>query len=540
MKKTPETINAVIYARYSSHNQTEQSIEGQLHDNYAYAERCGYNVIGEYIDRAMTGTKDDRPDFQRMIKDAEKRQFQTVIVWKLDRFARNRYDSAVYKRILKKYGVRVVSVMENITDSPEGIILEGLLESMAEYYSANLAENVRRGIQASIAKGYFCGGPVPLGYKVQDHKLVEDERYSPLVREIIQRYADGEEIASIVSNLNERGYRTPRGTPFSGTSFHRTLYNPAYIGEYTYNGQIVPGVSVPLVSKEVFSRALQRRAENRRAPAADRSESRYLLSGKIFCGLCGSTIVGNLRRSSSGKKYFYYRCSGRKMQKSSCPKNTEQKDFIEWYVCEQTVQYVLDPDRMESIADAVVDLYNSEFDDSRLHELERTSRRLESELNALVDNLVYATTPEVSARICDKMRILEQQLSETETDLSKIRIQNQIKLTKKEVIAWLKTFTKGDLFDMDFREKIIDTFINSVYLWDDKVVIFYNLRGGKQVSAIEVIQEFEEESAPPESLSLEANGDPLGSKDKHPDHAFVIIRGMLGLVVYRNKKEPEA
>ena len=93
---------------------------------------------------------------------------------------------------------------------------------------------------------------------------------------------------------------------------------------------------------------------------------------------------------------------------------------------------------------------------------------------------------------------------------------------------------------MDFREKIIDTFINSVYLWDDKVVIFYNLRGGKQVSAIEVIQEFEEESAPPESLSLEPNGSPLASKDKHPDHAFVIIRGMLGLVDYRNKKEPEA
>ena len=156
----PESLNAVIYARYSSHSQTEQSIEGQLHDCYAYADRCGYRVVGEYIDRALTGKNDDRPDFQRMIKDAEKRQFQLILVWKLDRFTRNRYDSAIYKQRLKKFGVRVVSCMEAITDSPEGIILEGLLESMAEYYSANLSENIRRGQAASIAKGWFCGGPV--------------------------------------------------------------------------------------------------------------------------------------------------------------------------------------------------------------------------------------------------------------------------------------------------------------------------------------------------------------------------------------------
>ena len=161
--KTADSLNAVIYARYSSHSQTEQSIEGQLHDSYAYAEKCGYRVIGEYIDRALTGKSDDRPDFQRMIRDAEKHQFQVVIVWKLDRFARNRYDSAIYKARLKKYGVRVISVMENITDSPEGIILEGMLEALAEYYSANLSENIRRGQQESIKKGWFPGGPPPMG-----------------------------------------------------------------------------------------------------------------------------------------------------------------------------------------------------------------------------------------------------------------------------------------------------------------------------------------------------------------------------------------
>ena len=169
---------AVIYARYSSHNQTEQSIEGQLHDNYEFANREGYQVVGEYIDRAMTGRSDQRDDFQRMIHDASKKQFQYIIVWKLDRFARNRYDSAIYKSKLKKYGVRVVSAKENISDNPEGIILEGMLESMAEYYSANLSVNVKRGQRETLAKGRFCGGRVPFGYKIEDGKLVADERRS--------------------------------------------------------------------------------------------------------------------------------------------------------------------------------------------------------------------------------------------------------------------------------------------------------------------------------------------------------------------------
>ena len=126
--------NAVIYARYSSHNQTEQSIEGQLRVCHEYAQREGFAIVGEYIDRAISGKTDDRPDFQRMVSDSRKRAFQYVIVYKLDRFARNRYDSAVYKHKLKQNGVKVVSAMENIGDNPESIILEAVLEASAEYY----------------------------------------------------------------------------------------------------------------------------------------------------------------------------------------------------------------------------------------------------------------------------------------------------------------------------------------------------------------------------------------------------------------------
>ena len=209
--KQQSTVNAVIYARYSSHSQTEQSIEGQLHDAYEFAQREGYLIVGEYIDRAQSGTKDNRRDFQRMIADAAKKQFQAVIVWKLDRFARNRYDSAIYKAKLKKYGIRVVSVMERIQDNPEGIILEGMLESMAEYYSANLSVNIQRGQRESIAKGRYCGGPIPYGYKHVDGKLIADERTAPIIQEVFSRYAAGESMKAIIDSLTERGVKSSSG-----------------------------------------------------------------------------------------------------------------------------------------------------------------------------------------------------------------------------------------------------------------------------------------------------------------------------------------
>lgn len=154
MKKTPQnqpsgTIPAVIYARYSSSGQREESIEGQLRECHEYAQRNGMTIIGEYIDKALTGRTDKRPDFQRMLRDSEKGVFQVVICWKMDRFARNRYDSAMYKYRLKKNGVRLAYAKESIPEGPEGIILEAVMEGYAEYYSENLSQNVKRGLYAA-------------------------------------------------------------------------------------------------------------------------------------------------------------------------------------------------------------------------------------------------------------------------------------------------------------------------------------------------------------------------------------------------------
>ena len=148
----------VIYARYSSDRQTEQSIEGQLRVCHEYAERNDYVVVHEYIDRALSGTTDRRPAFLQMIEDSKKKEFEYVLVYQLDRFARNRYDSANYKMKLKKNGVRVLSARENISDDASGILMESVLEGMAEYYSAELSQKVKRGVRESLIKGYYTGG----------------------------------------------------------------------------------------------------------------------------------------------------------------------------------------------------------------------------------------------------------------------------------------------------------------------------------------------------------------------------------------------
>lgn len=505
--KTPhEGIKAVIYARYSSHGQTEQSIEGQLHDNYEWARQQGVTVMAEYIDRALTGTKDQRPDFQRMIEDAAKRQFEMVIVWKLDRFARNRYDSAIYKSKLKKYGVKVVSVKENITDSPEGIILEGLLESMAEYYSANLSQNVKRGLRESMEKGQFCGGNIPYGYKVVDKKLVLDEKTAPTMRYIFESYASGMTKKEIIDELNRRCIRNRNGKPLSYTSFQNALRARTYIGEYVYNGRILEGCAEPLVSREVFEKVQSRLDQRAHAPAATKAKIPYLLQGKVYCGLCGAPMFGESGTSHTGKLHTYYCCYNRK-RKKGCRKATERRDFLETYVVAQTMEYVLTPSRISHIADAVIGEYNKEFSGSRIGEMEKALAQVERELDKLVDALIDAPKA-AHKKIYDRMELLEKQKVELETDVAKLRVAMNLQLTKKEVVSWLNTFRDSDPTDPDFRARLIDTFINSIYVYEDRIIVFYNIRGGKQVSYKDLMESIEnkENSKPEPGSDLELNG----------------------------------
>lgn len=485
--------NAVIYARYSSHGQQEQSIDGQLRDCYTYADREGCLVVGEYIDRALTGRNDDRPDFQRMIADAAKKQFKYIIVWKLDRFARNRFDSAVHKATLKKYGVKVISATENITDEPEGILLEGLMESLAEYYSANLSKHVKRGQRESVLKGNVPGGVPPYGFKLVDKKLVADEQKAPIIKYVFEQYAKGVPKKQIMRDLNARGALNTYGNTFSLSSLQNNLRNPKYIGKFIFNGEEVPGCCEALIDEDTFNAVQKRLDAAKHAPAAGKGGSgnrqEYLLQGKAYCGYCGSRLVGDVGTSKTGAKHYYYAC-GKRKKHHTCDKKNEKKDFLEWYVVEQTVEYVLTPERIEYIAGRIVAKYEEEFNDKRIKELERQFKKLDNEVNVAIDASLSA--PEkVRYKYFEKIETLETQKADIEFNLASLKIANGNRYTTEQIIAWLKSFCRGDALDEDFQRRIIDVLINSVYVYDDKIVIYYNIKGGKQVSYMDMCNDME-------------------------------------------------
>lgn len=529
--------NAVIYARFSSHAQNEQSIEGQLRVCHEYAKREGYTVVGEYIDRAISGRSDDRPDFQRMISDAKKKGFQYVVVYKLDRFARNRYDSAIYKHTLKKCGVKLLSAMENIGDNPESIILEAVLEASAEYYSVDLSQKIKRGRRDSASKGKFVGGGIPIGYKSVNGFLVIDEEKAPHIVRAFQLYADGVPKKDIIAEMNARGLKNKNGKPYGYNALQCAFKSEKYIGVLEQSGVRIENGVPALIDKETFDRVQARLALNALTGAKNKAEVDYLLTGKLFCGHCGSTMQGVSGTGKTGNKWFYYQCSGRR-KRSGCKKKHEKKDFLEWYVVEQTLEYVLTAPRINQIAAAVVEQYEKEFGDDSVSKLEKRiaylSREIEKLALAAVDMPKAARQP-----LYDKIEGYSAERDDLEIDLSKLKIAHEIRYTEEEIVAWLKSFCRGDLFDLDFRKRIIDVFINSVYLYDDRIIIYYNIKGGKQVSYIEMLEStggmsdgvpLPEDSA---GGSVRISNDVFHQSFPNTNPVFVFVNGLFGMIAPR-------
>ena len=309
-------MNVVIYARYSSHNQNEQSIEGQIAVCEEFAKRCDFNIIGEYIDRATSGTTDNRPEFLKMIKDSDKQLFQGVLVYQLDRFARNRYDSATYKAKLKKNGVRVFSARENISEDASGVLMESVLEGMAEYYSVELSQKVKRGMKINTENCIYNGGTIPLGLKLVDvdrgitdatgriikkKKFDIDEQTAPVVREIFEMYANGYIMADIIKHLNEKGFRTVTGGEFKQNSVRGILVNKRYNGVYTCgNAEIIDGIP-KIIDDTLFNKVQEIMKKNKKTPSRAKAKTEYLLTTKLFCGHCKDMMVGYSGTSKTGK-----------------------------------------------------------------------------------------------------------------------------------------------------------------------------------------------------------------------------------------------
>ena len=320
-------MKAVIYARYSSDNQREESIEGQIRECTAFAEKNDITVLKHYIDRAYSARTDHRPAFQEMIKDSDKHLFDMVIVWKLDRFSRDRYDSARYKVLLKKNNVRVVSATEVISSGADGILLESVLEGFAEYYSADLAEKVTRGMTENALKCKFNGGSMPIGYVIDEEQHFQiDPLTAPFVLEAFKRYIEGATMKELIDFFNEKGIKNKSGGDIKYNSIQRMLNNRRYIGEYAFRDIVVPDGIPAIVPKELFDRVQAKLAKNKKSPARHKAEEDYLLTTKLFCGCCGAYMCGESGKGRSGEVHRYYKCVSIKKRRTICNKKSVRKD----------------------------------------------------------------------------------------------------------------------------------------------------------------------------------------------------------------------
>lgn len=410
--------NAVIYARFSSHAQNEQSIEGQLAECHAFAERNGLQIRHEYIDRALTGTTDKRPEFLRMIEDSKRKGFQFVIVYQLDRFARNRYDSATYKAKLKKNGVRVLSAKENITDDASGILIEGVLESMAEYYSAELSQKVKRGIAITASKCKFFGGGIPLGYKVDEEKrFIINEETAPIVKQMFEMLANGYNYAEIARYMNERGIPTSRG----------------------------------------------------------KAVEEYVLSDKLICGLCGHKMTGVSGTSRNKTMHNYYKCVG---AKCGCHKRAVRKQFIEDEVINAIVgkNGVLTDEFIDMVAAETYLLIQAERNDSEIKRIEGVIADNQSAINNLMQALMRG---KIADTLLAQIEKLERENAELNATIESEKAL-QIDYTYDDIRKWLQHFRTLDYTKTKNRKALIDTFIYRVVLYDDKMKVLFNLKSGQK------------------------------------------------------------
>jgi DNA invertase Pin-like site-specific DNA recombinase len=476
-------MKAVIYARYSSDNQTENSIEGQLRESKEFAERKGITIFGTYIDRALSAKTDNRPQFQKMIRDSAKGLFDVIIVWKLDRFARNRYDSAHYKAILRKNGVKVISATEPISEDATGILLESLLEGMNEYYIAELSEKVKRGLTENALKCKWNNGSRPVGYFVDDEKKLQiDPLTAPIILEAFKKYGEGEKVVDIVKFLADSGVKHYRGGTLRIDAVQRMFKNRVYIGEYKYGEHITPGGVPQIVPFELFEQVGERMAKNKKAPARFKAEDEYLLTTKLLCGRCEAFMVGESGTSRVGKVHRYYKCVTAKKRKG-CNKKSAQKDWIEDLVVSEAVKMLANDEILNKIADLTMDLQRRENITLPLlkKQLVETEKGIENMLNAIQSGVLTSSTKK-------RLDELEASKSDIEIKILQEEIQKTL-LTREQILFWLHKFRGIDVSKREHRQRLIDTFINTVYLYDDKIVLTFNFKEGAKTVTMGDVEE---------------------------------------------------
>jgi len=493
------TLRAAAYVRFSSDNQRDESIDAQIRAIKAYAEHKGYDVVKIYADRAKSATTDRRPEFQQMIQESSQGIFDAVIVHKLDRFSRDKYDSTTYKRKLKKNGIKLLSVLENLDGSPESIILESLLEGLAEYYSANLGREVMKGMTENAYQCKHTGGIPPLGYDIDPvtKKYVLNEAEAKVVRQIFSQYLDGYGYRRMITVLNQKGYKTKRGNTFGKKSIHELLRNEKYSGTYVFNRSAskdafgvrnghqdkdddsiirIEGGVPAIISKEDFQKAQAKMATNKRQPGFYKAKDIYLLSGLIFCGECGHALQGNHRPAYKNRpKYITYRCGTRDRTKQ-CDNKEIRREYVEMYVLHQLEQQLFNDKAIPHLV-KLLNEYQSKSNIGINNELTEMGIKLK-EIQNQINNIIKAIENGFfQESFKTRMIELEQEKQLLGISIKQLSIRDAaVEITEDSLRKMFKMF-KQFVTEKNIPEckKFIDGYVDKVIVYKDHLEVTFKV-----------------------------------------------------------------
>ena len=473
-KLNPDNNLAVIYARYSSHAQRDVSIDQQVKAIQEFADRQQLKVVHIYADRAISGTTDNRPEFQRMIDDAKARAWSYVIVYSMDRFARDRYDSITYKKILMDCGVRVLSAMENISDEPSGILLESVLEGLAEYYSRELSQKIRRGLNDNASK-CLVAASIPFGYmKGPDSKYAINPDTAPIVKEIFTRVLKGESFADIARDLNDRGIRTKSKSEWNRSSF-KFLANERYMGVYIYGDVRIEGGMPAIIDPETFYAVQGELARRQNPKGADvkrrRTNTVYLLTGKTYCDCCKAPMVGKSGTGRHGGFYTYYACKN--MLDKNCDLKRVPQEKLEWFVAGALKQFAMDPEMVDLMVDVSIKAQEERLGNTESallkKELQQTESAISNIMKAIEAGIITPDMKERMAELSDRKGKLKAEIA---TRDHRNKLDN---LTREEMVAAFQLLKEGEVENKAFQELMFNMMLNSVYVGKEtiKIVLKY-------------------------------------------------------------------
>lgn len=474
---------AVIYARYSSDSQTEQSIEGQIRVCTDYAKQQGILIVDSYIDRAMTGTNDNRPAFQKMIRDSEKQKWDYVVVYKLDRFARNKYESVINKKRLQDNGVKLVSAMENITDSPEGRMLECFLEGMNQYFSEELTQKVRRGLNESWLKGNATGGRKVYGYDVVNQKYVINEKEAAIIHEIFTKYAQGYTAVEIAQDLKDRGVRYNNDKFIDHRTVFKLLHKLKYTGKVIHNGIVYDKVYPQIISDELWQKITMIHEDNKINPSGRKAVFEYILTGKLVCGVCHHKMSGASGSCKAKRVHYYYVCTSHK-RGIPCTTTSVQKDYLEDLVINTTLGFLTDDATVDKIVQSVyATLERAAKDSSQLKTLENKKTKA---LNASKNLISAIEQGIITEQTKIRLQELEKEIGYLEHEIEKEKARTQMYLTKEQIKQYIKSKISSNSSSYEFRKMLVNTFIREIIFFEDRLIIAYNFTDHSEPVSLDV------------------------------------------------------